>query len=253
MGRTYVRAKTEACCLGVGFLETVSRKESNYWWVQFFLGWWLCSKTVAVIAQSQKKHTHFTKLHLLICFNQWIVCCVNYISIKLFGKNRYTEKVWLLSPATQLSFLETASLPVSHSRDSLYMLSLSRDQLFATPGSSVHGIYQARILEWIAISYPRGSSQPRDWTQVSYIGKWILYHWATWEAHFIYNYIYMSSSSTFITLCTFCFKEVWKVFQITLQKIPCSFSLLHSIPFHAYIFLFIYFAEPGLNSDMQDL
>ena len=30
------------------------------------------------------------------------------------------------------------------------------------PGSSVHGIFQARILEWIAISYFRGSSQPRD-------------------------------------------------------------------------------------------
>ena len=34
-------------------------------------------------------------------------------------------------------------------------------------GSSVHGILQARILEWVAISYSRGSSWPRDWTQVS--------------------------------------------------------------------------------------
>ena len=37
------------------------------------------------------------------------------------------------------------------------------------PGSSVHGILQARILEWAAISFSRGSSQPRDWTQVSHI------------------------------------------------------------------------------------
>ena len=37
------------------------------------------------------------------------------------------------------------------------------------PGSSVHGIFQARILEWVAISFSRGSSQPRDWTQVSHI------------------------------------------------------------------------------------
>ena len=35
------------------------------------------------------------------------------------------------------------------------------------PGSSVHGILQARILEWVAISYSRGSSQPRDRTYVS--------------------------------------------------------------------------------------
>ena len=37
------------------------------------------------------------------------------------------------------------------------------------PGSSIHGILQARILEWVAISFSRGSSQPRDWTQVSCI------------------------------------------------------------------------------------
>ena len=36
-------------------------------------------------------------------------------------------------------------------------------------GSSVHGISQTRILEWVSISFPRGSSQPRDWTQVSCI------------------------------------------------------------------------------------
>ena len=54
------------------------------------------------------------------------------------------------------------------------------------PGSSVHGVIQARILEWVAISFSRGSSWPRDWTHVSCsscIGKLIPYHWATWEAH----------------------------------------------------------------------
>ena len=50
------------------------------------------------------------------------------------------------------------------------------------PGSSVHGISQARILEWVAISFSRGSSWPRDWTHVSWIGRQILYHWATQEA-----------------------------------------------------------------------
>ena len=37
------------------------------------------------------------------------------------------------------------------------------------PGSSVYGIFQARILEWVAISFSRGSSRLRDWTCVSYI------------------------------------------------------------------------------------
>ena len=35
------------------------------------------------------------------------------------------------------------------------------------PASSAHGIFQARILEWVAISYSGGSSQPRDWTCIS--------------------------------------------------------------------------------------
>ena len=54
-----------------------------------------------------------------------------------------------------------------------------------TPGSSVQGIFQARILKWVAISYSRGSSWSRDWTSISCLsctGRWILYHCATWEA-----------------------------------------------------------------------
>ena len=38
-------------------------------------------------------------------------------------------------------------------------------------GSSVHGIFQARILQWVAISSSRGTSQPRDWTLISGIGR----------------------------------------------------------------------------------
>ena len=43
------------------------------------------------------------------------------------------------------------------------------------PGSSVLGILQARILEWVAISFSRGSSQPRNWTQVYPHGRQMLY------------------------------------------------------------------------------
>ena len=52
------------------------------------------------------------------------------------------------------------------------------------PGSSVHGILQGRILEWVAISSSRASSQPRDQIHVSCvscIGRQVLYHYATWE------------------------------------------------------------------------
>ena len=40
------------------------------------------------------------------------------------------------------------------------------------PGSSVHGILQARILEWVAIPFSRGSSQPREQNCISCIGRW---------------------------------------------------------------------------------
>ena len=50
------------------------------------------------------------------------------------------------------------------------------------PGSSLHGILQASVLEWVAISFSRGSSQPRDQTQVSCIPGRCFNLWATREA-----------------------------------------------------------------------
>ena len=47
------------------------------------------------------------------------------------------------------------------------------------PGSSVHGILQARILEWVALPSSRGSSQPRDGTRVSCIYRQIIFCWVT--------------------------------------------------------------------------
>ena len=64
----------------------------------------------------------------------------------------------------------------------------SHVQLFATPwttslpGSSLHGILQARVLEWVAISFSRGSSQSRDQTRVSRIPGRRFNLWATREA-----------------------------------------------------------------------
>ena len=56
------------------------------------------------------------------------------------------------------------------------------------PGSSVHWISQARILEWVAISISRGSSWLRDQTHDSCVGRRVLYHWALRETHlFIYS------------------------------------------------------------------
>ena len=51
------------------------------------------------------------------------------------------------------------------------------------PGSSIHGIFPARILEWVAVSFSRGSSWPRGWTQVLQVTAGRLFTvWATWES-----------------------------------------------------------------------
>ena len=79
------------------------------------------------------------------------------------------------------SFIELSS--VGHIK------SLSHVRLFwdamdcSPPGSSVHGIVQARILEWVAIPFFGESSQSKDWTWVSHIAGRSFTVWTTREAH----------------------------------------------------------------------
>ena len=61
-------------------------------------------------------------------------------------------------------------------------LNICKSAYYSPPGSFVHGIFQARILEWVAIPFSRGSSQPRDRTQVSSIAGSFFTIWATMEA-----------------------------------------------------------------------
>ena len=63
---------------------------------------------------------------------------------------------------------------------------------------TVHGILQARILEWVAFPFSRGSSQPRDWTQVSCIAGGFFTSWDTRKARHtlsegLYGYVKCSS------------------------------------------------------------
>ena len=82
---------------------------------------------------------------------------------------------------------------VSHSimSDSLWPHGLS------PPGSSVHGILQARILQWVAISFSRGISSPRDWTWVSCIAGKLFTEWATREARILEWVALPSSKGSF--------------------------------------------------------
>ena len=74
----------------------------------------------------------------------------------------------------------------------VHVCSVMSDSLWphghSPPGSSVREISQARILEWVAISY---SSQLRDWTHICVfcISREIYYHWATWGAILLPTYL----------------------------------------------------------------
>ena len=70
-------------------------------------------------------------------------------------------------------------------------------------GFSVHGIFQARILEWVAISSSRGSYSPRDQTHVfcvSCISWWILYHWSHLGSPSLIMFLFLGVCSI-IQLC----------------------------------------------------
>ena len=55
------------------------------------------------------------------------------------------------------------------------------------PGSSVHGVFQATVLEWAAISFSRGSSRPKGRIRVSHIAGRCFTVWATREAQKVWN------------------------------------------------------------------
>ena len=85
-------------------------------------------------------------------------------------------------PSQQNSLQENGKRLVSFSK---HMCACSATQLYLTlcdpmdcspPGSSVHGILQARILEWVAIPFSRGSSQPRGGTLIFCTSSQILYN-----------------------------------------------------------------------------
>ena len=100
--------------------------------------------------------------------------------------------------------------------------SLQSRGLQSLPGSFVHGISQTRILEWVVISFSRGSSRSRDWTCVSCIGRWILYHWAIQEAQCLVITI-QNLASYCISIGFPCLLPV--PLQLTEPLVPCEGGL----------------------------
>ena len=88
-------------------------------------------------------------------------------------------------------------------------------------GSSIHGILQARILEWIAIPFSTGSSLPCDWTWASCIAGGFLTIWATREAQ--------------STACYFSTSEAWCLFFIQAPAWKLKAKIMNSFTSIIYI------------------
>ena len=114
----------------------------------------------------RKNHSLVDKVMSLL-FN-----ILSNLVITFLPRSKHLLISWLQSPSAVISFLgliKIVPVYVCFSEAKVQTLScvwLCDPMDCSLPGSSVHGIFQARILECVPISFSRGSSQPRDWTQV---------------------------------------------------------------------------------------
>ena len=101
------------------------------------------------------------------------------------------------------------------------------------PGSSVHEIFQARILESIAVSSSRGSSRPGDRTWISCSGRQILYHWATKEElspHTQHSFVNQVQFSSVAQSCPTLFDPM----NHSMPGLPVHHQLLESTQTHVH-------------------
>ena len=103
------------------------------------------------------------------------------------------------------------------------------DPMDCSLSGSVHGIFQARVLEWIAISFSRGSSQPRNWTWVSRTAGRRFTVWATREApstQYLTIIIYgMLASFQWALQNIFCFMVNMRVSLTRMSTVQCLYVL----------------------------
>ena len=97
------------------------------------------------------------------------------------------------------------------------------------PGFSIHGIFEARILEGVAISFSRGSSQPRDQTRVSRIAGRLFSIWATREAICIRCCLMKHHRHNHSSSCIYCFPSSrhHSTFSVTIIIIVINGITLH--------------------------
>ena len=98
------------------------------------------------------------------------------------ANNEHCPQPWVSPVQKDSTVLSPGSQVLQRNPFTQSCLTLCNPMDCSPPGSSILGILQARILEEVAISFSRGSSWPRDQTQVSHIAGRCFDLWATWEA-----------------------------------------------------------------------
>ena len=138
--------------------QTMKRNQRTSWWR------WESTKA------SLKLNIHKTKIMASDPITSWeidgkIVETVTIIFLvpKISADGDCNHKI------TRHLLLGRKAMPDLESEVAQSYLTLCDPMDCSLPGSTIHGIFQARILEWVAIPFSRRSSQPRDWTQVSHI------------------------------------------------------------------------------------
>ena len=111
---------------------------------------------------------------------KWL-CLPSYLEETSEAEAHLNLVIWKLHPNFFKGYIENESERKSACLVTQLYLTHCDPVDCSPPGSSVHGILQTRILEWVAILFSRGSSQPRDQSHVSCIAGRFFALWATRE------------------------------------------------------------------------
>ena len=139
------------------------------------------------ISANQAKHTKMQNVWVRKTSSQYaVILKERYFSHCGFSHNHPQVLTWFCVCV----LTQNSSLDLPHNKSFICMCACAQSCLTlcdpmdcSLPGSSVFGILQARILQWVALLSSRGSSQPRDRTWVSCIGRRILYHCTNLRNH----------------------------------------------------------------------
>ena len=108
-------------------------------------------------------HSHFANFNIVVLILVW---CFPKRSSVIQLYSMYSPATCVYTHTHTLTYVYTHISGKVKVKVTQSCLTLCNPMDCSLPGSSVHGIFQTRILEWATVPFSRGSSQPRDWTQV---------------------------------------------------------------------------------------